>query len=750
MNKNKASARIISKWQIVWATVVAICICALLAFATVFTNKQTAKMRTTMNDATYDNMSNLLNTVGNLVSATFVTDQQYAESLASTLAAAVDTRQWLDDLEFDKSRTIGIYFAETGADTAVGKNGSTLSLAGHTFTEHRDGQVRSGAYMTEYGSYAYIQREPVQKDGEQIGYLYVIFPLARYGHLFPEQITQSNDISLLESDTMRYIYIPSDSASGIHVSYNTLKYYLKDPDLAPKILDEIKDAIQNRQYYMRLVTFTRSKNDGMEDADYVMFLWPVDDGEYYISGFSRVQFLQGERISVENTVGTMLWLLTGASALIVVLLLAMMLSMFLLFRKSTATQEKHAEELNNALEIANVANESKSNFLSNMSHDIRTPMNAIVGFTTLIANDADNPDKVREYTKKIKVAGDYLLSLINDVLDMSKIESGKTTLHLGEVHIDELVDNIEMLIRPQAETNHQEFTVTVENITHNTILGDELRIRQVIMNLLSNALKYTPASEGSKIGFTVRGVDQPKDKLQELQVIVQDNGYGIAKEFQKTMFEPFTRVNNTMTGRIQGTGLGLAITKSIVDLMGGTIRVESEPGKGSTFTVDLAFAAVENVVDTAGSKPADTEESKMSLAGLHILAAEDNELNAEILVELLNMERASCKVSENGEAVLKEFESSAPGTYDLILMDVQMPVMNGYEATRAIRASTHPEAKTIPIVAMTANAFSEDVKDSLDAGMNAHIAKPVDMAVLKKTVCRILNKPQTSPIKKED
>ena len=370
-----------------------------------------------------------------------------------------------------------------------------------------------------------------------------------------------------------------------------------------------------------------------------------------------------------------------------------------------------------------------------MSHDIRTPMNAIIGYTTLIGKEADDPQKVREYTKKITGAGDYLLGLINDVLDMSKIESGKTTLTISQFCIREMVNEIESIIRMQANENHQTFTVTVEDVEHDSVMGDKLRVRQIILNLLSNALKYTP--NGGKIDFIVLGVHQPKANIQKIRIVVKDTGYGMDKEYIKTIFDPFTRLNNTMTGKIQGTGLGLAITKNIIDLMGGTITVNSELNKGSTFTVEIELPVASKEEEAANTDSV-SEETQVALNGLHILAAEDNELNAEILTELLAMEGVTCKICEDGEKVVAEFEQSAPGTYDLILMDIQMPNMNGYEATKAIRAGNHPEAKTIPIVAMTANAFAEDVLDALQAGMNDHIAKPVDMKKVKMTFSKVL------------
>lgn len=536
---------------------------------------------------------------------------------------------------------------------------------------------------------------------------------------------------------------------------------------------------------------------------------------------------------------------------------------------SDRTEEMRREAaMREALEIARVANESKSTFLSNMSHDIRTPMNAIMGLTALLQRDAGNPERVLEHTRKITASSRHLLSLINDILDMSKIESGKTTLEMGEVNLAELVDELLTIMRPQAAARQQELEINVYDVSVEHLLGDKLRINQVLINILSNAVKYTPP--GGRIEMVVRQSPQGAGNYVHLQFVVRDNGIGMSREYQEKIFQPFSREINSTTNSVQGTGLGMAITKNLVDLMGGTISVESSVGEGSTFTVDLELRVLEReenqdfwvnqgisralVVDDemdictgilnamagtgvamefslegavavrmvesahrenrdfdlilldwkmpgmdgietarrireimpdsasvvllsaydwdeiegaaleAGingflSKPffltnfiqkvkelrtakaeeaAPAGETGRVLEGKHFLAAEDNDLNGEILLELLDMKGASCELAEDGRKALELFEASEEGKYDAILMDVQMPVMNGYEATRAIRGSAHPQARTIPIIAMTANAFTDDIRDALDAGMDAHMAKPLDIEQLELLVRDIL------------
>lgn len=535
---------------------------------------------------------------------------------------------------------------------------------------------------------------------------------------------------------------------------------------------------------------------------------------------------------------------------------------YILILSDRTKEERTEEQLRSALDSAKSANEAKSIFLSNMSHDIRTPMNAILGCAELLAKNAADEAKVREYTAKIISSGQFLLGLINDLLDMSKIESGKIRINIAPFNLAELLEEISDIVLPQAKAKKQQFEMIASKITKEQILGDKVRLGQILINLLSNAVKYTPV--GGRIILNITCLKQ-KEKYEKLRFEVSDNGIGMTQEFLEMIYEPFIRAEDKLTNKMEGTGLGMAITKNLVDIMGGNISAKSEPGKGSTFTVELSFRLERNdeegefwnryninrilIVDdeedicknikavmkdtgvevsyaTDGetavkmvqqAKEAQTpydlvlldfkmpgmdgietarrirekrngrfpililndfewneieeealeagiegfmqkpffvsvlcsrikelmgrdskEESavldEVSVSGMHFLIVEDYELNYEILQARLEMEGATCEVAVNGKQGADMFEASEPGHFDAILMDVQMPVMNGYEAARAIRSGGHKRAKTIPIVAMTANAFDEDIKKSEEAGMNAHIAKPIDMKLLKKVI----------------
>ena len=529
-------------------------------------------------------------------------------------------------------------------------------------------------------------------------------------------------------------------------------------------------------------------------------------------------------------------------------------------------EQKDRRNLIDALHMAKAASEAKSSFLSSVSHDIRTPMNAIIGFLALMRDEVDDRAAMMEYIGRIDAASQHLLNLINDVLDMNKIESGSTTLSLAEMDLAEVIDEINTIIRPQTKAKGQTFDIFVASLEHEHLKGDKLRINQVLINLLSNAVKYTP--EGGNIQLRVEERPQVVSNYSRIRFTVSDNGMGMSEDYLKVIFDPFTREEtNAAVHEIQGTGLGMPITKSLVDLMDGTIRVESRLGEGSTFTVELELyiqeqeddhgfwdsykvtrmivadddedvcrgivkvmsktgveveyatsgqAAIQmmqearetgrpydlilldwkmpnlNGLDTArlirrdyaeeipillltaydwseieqeareigvdhfmpkpffmtnfkeairrvmGRQKTADEGDEDVVMGKHILVVDDIEVNRIILVKILTTLGAQCDIAGNGQEAVETFERSQPGEFDLILMDVQMPVMDGYAATRAIRASAHPSAKTLPIIAMTANAFVDDVREAIDSGMDAHVAKPIQVDKLKTTIRQVL------------
>lgn len=399
-----------------------------------------------------------------------------------------------------------------------------------------------------------------------------------------------------------------------------------------------------------------------------------------------------------------------------------------IFAVTDVTQDRQIREnLNAAVAAAEHANASKSMFLSNMSHDIRTPMNAIVGMTKLAEIHIEDREKVKDCLYKIGISSKHLLELINDVLDMSKIESGRLILTSEAFSLTELIQRNIAIVQPQYQAKNQVFVTDIKNIRHEYLLGDSLRLNQVLLNLLSNAGKFTP--ENGTITLTVKELPRKHSGHAVYQIAVADTGIGISPEFLPKLFLPFEREKSRYQNQTEGTGLGLVISKNIISVMGGQIFVESHLGEGSVFTVEVELPLSMEADDELCDRT-DAQDSRNIFKGRRFLLVEDNELNCEIASQLLEVSGAAVECAPNGAEGVKAFEEKEPGYYDAIFMDIQMPVMNGYEAARHIRKSTHPQAGSIPIIAMSANTFSDDVHAALESGMNAHVGKPIDMDVL--------------------
>ena len=401
------------------------------------------------------------------------------------------------------------------------------------------------------------------------------------------------------------------------------------------------------------------------------------------------------------------------------------------------TEEKKREieqdkNLRNALAVAEHANRAKTAFLNNMSHDIRTPMNAVIGFTALATTHIDNKELVLDYLKKIHTSGEHLLSLINDILDMSRIESGSVQIEYTTVHLPDILQDLRTIIAGSVYSKKQKLHIDIQNVCHEDIITDKLRLMQVLLNIIGNAVKFTPM--GGMICVCVSEQPCKKDGYATVVFRVKDNGIGMSPEFQEHVFDSFAREHTVTENGIGGTGLGMAITKNIVDMMGGTIRVESEVGKGTEFTVMLACEISELNPEQKeaikNKKQENRTESRRSYKGKKILLVEDNELNREIATAIMQEIGLDVDIAEDGTDAVNIMSSAEGRSYDLIFMDIQMPKMDGYTATREIRTLKDPKCANIPIVAMTANAFEEDREKAIRAGMNGHIAKPISTEVI--------------------
>lgn len=415
--------------------------------------------------------------------------------------------------------------------------------------------------------------------------------------------------------------------------------------------------------------------------------------------------------------------------LFVVVFAIFMTVVFILLRRSRIAEEKAKE----AMRVAESANAAKSNFLFNMSHDIRTPMNAILGFAELAGKSMDDSQALTDYLNKIQLSGKGLLSILDKVLEISRIESGKTMLEESPQEAGKVLDSCVVMMNPEIEKKH--LTVTVEeNMQTPYIYFDVARITEIILNILSNAIKYT--ADGGRIDCKLIQSQHPDEGWIYQELSIRDNGIGMSEEFQKRIFELFSREHSTTTSGIAGTGLGMGITKKLVDLMNGNIAIKSKVGEGSVVTVKIPVR-IATFEDTL-PKHAKTFTEKERLQGKHILLAEDNDLNAEIAITLLEEEGLKIDRANDGVECVKKLEHSAPGYYAMVLMDIQMPSMNGYQATEKIRKLSDKKKAEIPIVAMTANAFSEDKAKAIASGMNDHVAKPIDMDILITTMLKYI------------
>ena len=487
--------------------------------------------------------------------------------------------------------------------------------------------------------------------------------------------------------------------------------------------------------------------DTLEEAGYTYELWKISPatGEHVSiahSGNSR----RSDAMEVLCTVPNDTWHFeivpkNGWLSLLQVfvffalgLILSLLASIgFLQFQMRRYRDEVHAAELEKAVQEAQSANEAKTRFLFNMSHDIRTPMNAIIGFSDLLEKHIDEKDRAVDYIAKIKSSSSFLLSLINYVLEMARIESGKASLKIELGSYSELINSLNAVFEPSLKSKNLSY-LCYNTVEHDAILCDRTKIREILLNIISNSIKYTP--EGGKISVKIEETPAPRKGFASYRITVKDNGIGMSKEYLPHIFEEFTREHSSTESHITGTGLGLPIVKSLVNLMGGTIDVESELGAGTITTICLTFELpTEEQLAAHQHKDEILEQSLQTLSEKRVLLAEDNDLNAEIVLTVLEENGIHAEHVKDGALCLKAVQNAPEDYYDVILMDIQMPNMNGYQAAEAIRALPGKRGE-IPIVAMTANAFEEDRRKALESGMNAHIAKPVDVSVLLETLSR--------------
>jgi signal transduction histidine kinase len=496
--------------------------------------------------------------------------------------------------------------------------------------------------------------------------------------------------------------------------FNVIAALQEDRFIMGGSVEDLIDSVNKRE------NFCAEFNEESNGENYFVSTVPVSGSDWTVLLFVPTKVLGVQSTEFMNSV--LLYFIGIAFAgFVIFACLLYMITTNRNDKRMMAQQEKNNRQLAIAAEEAKSANAAKSEFLAHMSHDIRTPINGIIGMTNIAIKNRGNSERIDDCLHKISGAADHLLSLINDVLDMSSIESGKVEMSNKPLDIRLLINNCNSIIDGQMVSRDLEFVKPDEDFSHPYVYGDELHLRQVFINILGNAIKFTP--DGGRIEFRAKELSAD-DKKVTYRFEFEDTGIGISEEFKAKIFDEFSQEEKGGRSTYQGTGLGMAISKKFIELMGGTIDVRSRLGQGTCFTVELTFDIDEEY------REKDSHNKKVQLQGMKVLLVEDNELNMEIAREILQDEGILITEAVDGSQAVELFANSKPGDFDAILMDIMMPVMNGYDATRAIRGLSHPSAKTVPIIAMTANAYREDVEKAMDAGMDAHVAKPIDVSLL--------------------
>jgi signal transduction histidine kinase/AmiR/NasT family two-component response regulator len=553
----------------------------------------------------------------------------------------------------------------------------------------------------------------VDSDGSRLSHAALAVPLDSMKEYLSISMFSDSCYTYLINRQGRRLYKQTFSTKFID-DFNVISALREDEFLMGGNIDDLVRCVNQRE---RLCVEFREKESG---ENYFVSTVPVSGSDWTVLLFVPTKVLGVQTNEFMNVVLTYFIGIALAGIAIIACLIYMVLTNRN-DKNLLVQQQKNNRLLEQAALEAKHANAAKSEFLAHMSHDIRTPINGILGMTQIAIKNRGNQERIDDCLSKISSAADHLLTLINDVLDMSSIESGKIVISHEPLDIRSLIHNCTSIIEGQMVSRNLDFRKPEETFLHPYVYGDELHLRQVFINILGNAVKFTP--DGGRIEFRVYELSTA-DRKVSYRFEFEDTGIGISEEFQEKIFDEFSQEEKGGRSTYQGTGLGMAISKKLVEAMGGDIQVRSRLGEGSCFTVELSFDINEEHRLPTGS------DRKVELQGMKILLVEDNELNREIAREILTDAGAAVTETHNGQSAVELFRASKPGRFDLILMDVMMPVMNGYDATRAIRSCAHPQAKTIPIIAMTANAYREDVETALMSGMNAHIAKPIDIHLL--------------------
>ncbi len=636
-----------------------------------------------------------------------IEDEEHIIELLKNLSYTTD----LDNALLLVMDTRGKYYSSEGRIGRWQNNEDLIDEEAKPVIRDINLEGTKSTYMVFFGK---LDKPITIGDGSaSITHTAVAMPLDNMKETFTISGFEGNCYTYLVNDNGRMLYKQTFSNEFIE-EYNVLSALEKEKFHMGNTVEELAHAVNQRE---RLCVEFESSGMG---EDYFVSTVPISDSDWTVLLFVPKRVLGAYTSSFMTYVIT--YFIAVATAFVIIfgcLIFTIVTSKN--DRKLLAQQEENNKLLVKAADEAQSANAAKSEFLSHMSHDIRTPINGIVGMTNIAIKNSNDPIRVADCLKKIDGSADHLLTLINDVLDMSRIESGKIVIAHQPMDIRTLIENCSSIIDGQILSRQIEFKREFREFEHPYLFGDELHIRQVLINILGNSVKFT--HDGGRISFRVNELSSENDKAK-FRFEIEDTGIGMSEEFQTKIFEAFSQENNGSRTTYKGTGLGMAISKQFVDLMGGTIQINSQLNNGSCFIVELEFDI--NYEEREEKKAVVMD----NISGMRILLVEDNELNMEIAQEILTDEGAIVSTAENGQMAYNTFITSPVSSFDAILMDIMMPVMNGYDATKAIRSSSHAQAKTIPIIAMTANAYAEDVQTALEAGMNAHIAKPINISML--------------------
>ena len=674
------------------------------------------KISIEMSDSAIQNLSESLDLIKCTIESILNKEAEFQKLMAKEAAKAENPEDYI--LSYEKTQAmVKVSLIGSGETEGISSTGEIFSEDGLEFAPSGilDGLEISQSYVNYMGTWAYSMKCPVIKDGQEIADLYVEYIYDSFDRSLPEGFYDKRAmLYIMDAQTQRFVLKPKGMGERNAGHLNLEDFYRANDIKEEEIRANISECVENGKNIMFYHNVRNKKA--------LNYMWTVNEGTIYLVGYVPIEAIQQEGKTVNQNI------LIVVSVMLIAFFLCFILYYFnqrqqnKLRKEREAERELHNKQLAEALHAAQLASNSKTMFLSNMSHDIRTPMNAVLGFTALLSKDAENPDRVKEYTKKIMASGQHLLSLINDILDVSKIESGKVVLTVERFTLSDMVSSVDAIIRPMAAAREQKFHVEVTDVKHEYLLGDETRVNQILINLLSNAVKYTPV--GGNIWFRIIGMKQRSTQYEHIQIEVEDDGYGMTPEYLKTIFDAFTRAENSTTNKVQGTGLGMAITKNIVELMGGTIDVSSEVNKGSLFRVELEFRIPEEQAD---------KQFWINSGITRVLAVEGDVRYGENIQMLMKDTGVEVDTALNGEEALRQIQYGRRigKAYQLVLFD--WDVQGDMQIINRIQEALQ---NTAPILFLV--SYDIGCTEELLRGENTDILqKPFFVSSLKQKVAEI-------------